>query len=103
MKPAPPVKNWSAANDPTAPPPQLIRIAVVALETVTLAVPLFPPAWAVTVNGPPGVLPAVKVPMPPSEPPPLTVQANVGWVAIVQANLTLAVSVNFYLPLRPTV
>ena len=51
------------------------------LATVTDAVPLFPPLEAVTVNGPPAVLPAVNEPFAPMVPPPLTVHANVGWVA----------------------
>ena len=46
--------------------------------TVTLAVPLTPPLAAVTVYGPPAVLPAVKSPLPLIVPPPLTVQVKTG-------------------------
>ena len=49
--------------------------------TVTLAVPLIPPLDAVTVNGPPAELPAVKNPPVLMLPPPLTVQLNDGCVA----------------------
>ena len=46
---------------------------------VTAAVPLTVPLVAVTVNGPPAVLPAVKRPFPlPMTPPPLTDQLLVG-------------------------
>ena len=45
----------------------------------TLAVPLTLPLVAVTVNRPPGVLPAVKSPLPLIVPPPLTVQVKLGW------------------------
>src|SRR5438309_1857012 len=44
------------------------------LETVTDAVALTPPAEAVTVNGPPVALPAVKLPVVSMVPPPLTAQ-----------------------------
>ena len=46
--------------------------------TVTLAVPPVPALEAVTVNGPPAVLPAVKSPAALMLPPPLTVQLNDG-------------------------
>ena len=49
------------------------------LITVTLAVPLTGTLVAVTVNGPPGVAPAVNRPEEESiVPPPLTDQVNVG-------------------------
>ena len=46
--------------------------------TVTLAVPLTPPLAAVTVYGPPAVLPAVKRPLLVIVPPPLSVQLKLG-------------------------
>jgi len=54
-------------------------VKVLADVTVTLAIPLTPPLVAVTVNGPPAVLPAVKSPLLLIIPPPLAVQAKLGW------------------------
>jgi hypothetical protein len=53
-------------------------ITRLTIVTVTLAVPLTPPLAAVTVNGPPAVLPAVKSPLLLIVPPPLTVQLKLG-------------------------
>jgi hypothetical protein len=52
---------------------------LLAVVTATLAVPLTPPLAAVTVYGPPAVLPAVKSPLLLIVPPPLTVQVKLGW------------------------
>ena len=45
---------------------------------VTLAIPLMAPLEAVTVKGPPVVVPAVNKPVELMVPPPLTVQVKVG-------------------------
>ena len=48
------------------------------LVTLTVAVPLIEPLVAVTVKGPPTVVPAVNKPAVVMVPPPLTVQAKIG-------------------------
>ena len=67
---------------------------------VTLAVPWRPePASvAVTVNGPPPVLPAVKSPLASIAPPPLTIQVNAGCEAIALPNWSSSVAVKARAP-----
>jgi hypothetical protein len=56
----------------------LMLVSVRITVTVTLVVPLTLPLVAVTVKGPPAVLPAVKSPLLLIVPPPLTVQVKLG-------------------------
>ena len=70
--------------------------------TVTLAVPLTPPLAAVTVYGPPAVLPALKSPLPPIVPPPLTVQVKTGWDARTAPNWSDALAVKVWVPAAAT-
>src|SRR5450759_5360865 len=62
--------------------------------TDTVAVPARAPLCAVTVLGPPALVPAVKRPPPLMVPPPLTLHANEGWVAKVAPNWSRAVALN---------
>jgi hypothetical protein len=56
--------------------------------------PLTPPLLAVTVCGPPAVVPAVNRPVLATVPPPLTLQVKVGWGARLVANWSRAVALN---------
>ena len=66
----------------------------VTAVTETLAVPLIPPLVAVTVYGPPAVVPAVNRPLALMVPPPDTDQLKVGWGLRLVANWSRAVAVN---------
>src|SRR4051812_30979156 len=63
--------------------------------TRTVAVPLRPPPTAVTVHGPPGVAPAVNSPVAEMPPPPATVHAKVGWLAMTAPNWLTLRAVNW--------
>jgi hypothetical protein len=71
-------------------------------EIVTLAVPVWPPEEAVTVNGPPVTLPAANNPDEEIVPPPFTAHVN-ATEAIALPNWSAAVAVNCCVPFVATV
>src|SRR5512143_674528 len=72
-------------------------------DTVTLAVPLRLPLWAVTVYGPPKAVPAVNRPPLLMVPPPFTLQTKGGWVDMLAANWSRAVAVSCWVAEGATV
>ena len=65
-----------------------------ALETLIAEVPLTPALEAVTVKGPPMVVPEVKSPLESTVPPPLAFQVKVGCGVSALPNWSFAVAVN---------